>query len=678
MGSDSRLNAQEGDLAQFWRAAAGPMMHGVRLACAVCLALLVTFYLQLSAPYWAGTTAAIVCLPVLGATLRKGQARLVGTIVGALFVLSLAALFPQNRMGMLLGMAAWCGACGFAMTLLDNFASYGVALAGYTAVIIAGTAIETPDQFFAHTISRASEISIGIACATVVLIVTARARAVETLANGLAAVIAETARETFAALRVAGPGSPDRRPARRALIKRTIALRPTIDDAIGESSEVRLRQSTLHAALEGVFEAISDWRTVAGHGKRLSEAEARRQTQKVVDALPDRLTEILASGDPQKWTRNPAALRDACTSAGRELRAMEAEDASLVLMASTMAEWLTAAARTANGLALLLDPARARNVASHRRGLSGKDLLPALINGLRVFATVVAAEVFWIATAWPSGLSAITFAAVNVILISPKNELAARDATLAVIGVGFAALIAATAKFALLPQQDSFVGLCLVLGLILVPFGALSAVPRLSPLFTRMTVNVLPFMALTNVISYDQAAFYNQMLGIVVGCVFAAIALQLIPPAPQRLRASRLLTATRDELRALAASLRTPSRSAWEARIYNRLAALPEAAEPTQAGNLVAALSVGTEIIRLRRSAEQFGLENDARRFLTKMARGDLLGAIAALREFDADLASIPRQSPGEGARLQSRANILALAEALDTHRAYLMRGALQ
>ncbi len=654
------------------------MMHGARLTCAVCLALLVSFYLQLSAPYWAGTTAAIVCLPVLGATLRKGQARLVGTIVGALFVVSLAALFPQNRMGMLLGMAAWCGVCGFAMTLLDSFASYGAALAGYTAVIIAGTAIETPDQFFTHAISRASEISIGIACATVVLIVTARARAVETLSAALAAVIAETARETFAALRVAGPNSPDRRPARRALIKRTIALRPTIDDAIGESSEVRLRQSALHAALEGVFEAISDWRAMAGHAKRLSGAEARRLAQAVVDALPDQLTELLASGDPQKWTRNPAALRDACASAARELGAMESEDASLVLMAASMTEWLTAAARTANGLALLLDPARARNVASHRPGLSGKDLLPALINGLRVFATIVAAEAFWITTAWPSGLSAITFAAVNVILISPKNELAASDATLAVIGVCVAALLAAVAKFALLPQQDSFAGLCLVLSLILIPFGALSAVPRLAPVFTRMTVNVLPFTALTNVISYDQTAFYNQMLGIVVGCVFAAIALQLIPPAPQRLRASRLLTATRDELRALAASLRAPSRSAWEARIYNRLAALPEAAEPVQAGNLVAALSVGTEIIRLRRSAEQFGLENDAQRFLTKMARGDLLGANAALSELDRDLASIPGQTPGGSARLKSRANILALAEALDTHTAYLMREALR
>ena len=191
-----------------------------------------------------------------------------------------------------------------------------------------------------------------------------------------------------------------------------------------------------------------------------------------------------------------------------------------------------------------------------------------------------------------------------------------------------------------------------------------------------MTVNVLPFKALTNVIIYDQTASYNQMLGIIVGCVFAAIALQLIPPAPQRLRASRLLTATRDELRALAASVRTPSRSAWEARIYNRLAALPEAAEPAQAGNLVAALSVGTEIIRLRQSAEQFGLENDAKRFLTKMAGGELLGAIAALGEFDDDLASIPRQTPGESARLKSRANILALTEALDTHAGYLMREA--
>jgi uncharacterized membrane protein YccC len=360
----------------------------------------------------------------------------------------------------------------------------------------------------------------------------------------------------------------------------------------------------------------------------------------------------------------------------RNFGAIEADDPSLVLMVGSMTEWLPAAARTANGLALLLDPARARDVPSHRSGMGRKDLLPPLINGWRVFVTIVAAEAFWIATAWSNGLSAITFAAINVILISPKNEQATSDATLAVIGVCVAALLAAVAKFAFLPQLDSFAGLCLVLSLILIPFGALSAVPRFAPLFTRMTVNVLPFMALTNVTSYDQSAFYNQMQGIVVGCIFAVIALQVIPPAPRRLRANRLLAATLDELRALAASLQTQSRSAWEARIYNRLAALPETATPAQAGNLVAALSVGTEIIRLRRSAKQFGLENDAKRFLTKMARGDSLGAIAALKEFDDDLAAVPHQTPGRSDRLKSRANLMALAEALDTHKAYLMREA--
>jgi hypothetical protein len=73
MGSDSRRIAHDANLAdRFLRAATPPLMHGLRLTCAVCVALLVTFYLELSGPYRTGTTAAVVCLSVLGATLRKG------------------------------------------------------------------------------------------------------------------------------------------------------------------------------------------------------------------------------------------------------------------------------------------------------------------------------------------------------------------------------------------------------------------------------------------------------------------------------------------------------------------------------------------------------------------------------------------------------------------------------
>ena len=52
------------------RAAGPPLLFGLRLWAAVCLALYVAFWLELDNPFWAGTSAAIVCQPQLGASLR--------------------------------------------------------------------------------------------------------------------------------------------------------------------------------------------------------------------------------------------------------------------------------------------------------------------------------------------------------------------------------------------------------------------------------------------------------------------------------------------------------------------------------------------------------------------------------------------------------------------------------
>jgi uncharacterized membrane protein YccC len=61
------------------RAAGSPLLFGLRLWASVCLALYVAFWLELDNPFWAGTTAAIVCQPQLGASLRKGWYRMIGT-----------------------------------------------------------------------------------------------------------------------------------------------------------------------------------------------------------------------------------------------------------------------------------------------------------------------------------------------------------------------------------------------------------------------------------------------------------------------------------------------------------------------------------------------------------------------------------------------------------------------
>jgi uncharacterized membrane protein YccC len=119
------------------RSAGPPLLFGLRLWASVCLALYVAFWLELDNASWAGTTAALMCQPHLGASLRKGWFRTIGTLVGAIAIVVLTAWFPQNREGFLAGLALWGGACALVATLLRNFATYAAALAGYTAAIIA-------------------------------------------------------------------------------------------------------------------------------------------------------------------------------------------------------------------------------------------------------------------------------------------------------------------------------------------------------------------------------------------------------------------------------------------------------------------------------------------------------------------------------------------------------------
>src|SRR6478752_3632319 len=117
-------------------AAGEPLLFGVRLWASVCLALFVAFWLQLDEPFWAGTSAAVVFQPQLGASLRKGWFRMIGTVIGAVAIVVLTACFPQDRVAFFALLALWGGICACVATVLRNFASYAAALAGYTAVIV--------------------------------------------------------------------------------------------------------------------------------------------------------------------------------------------------------------------------------------------------------------------------------------------------------------------------------------------------------------------------------------------------------------------------------------------------------------------------------------------------------------------------------------------------------------
>jgi uncharacterized membrane protein YccC len=646
----------------------------------VCAALYVAFWLELDNAYWAGTSAALMCQPQLGASLLKGWFRIIGTLVGAVVIVVLTAVFPQNRAGFLVGLALWGAACALVATLLRNFAAYAAALAGYTAAIIAsdelGATGGTNGLAFTLAITRVSEIWIGIVCAGVVLAGTDLGSAPRRLAVLFAGVSANIATGFGSALALAGSALSDVQPVRRELMRQVTALEPVIDQAMGESSTLRHHSPVLQAGMDGLFEALSGWCAVVWRFARLTEEAARQEAHAVLGSFPRELLSAPPPGDPTAWMIDPTGLRRQCDAAMRRLIAMPAGTPSLRLLADQTSRVLAGLSHVLEGLALLVaDPARPR---SHGRRVMRHvpDWLPPLVNAFRAFVTIGAVEVFWIVTAWPDGAVAITWTAIAVILFAPRAEETYAVAMSFDVGTCVAAVCAAIVAFAVLPNVATFAGFSIVMGLYLIPVGALMAQPWHAAMFVPMAGNFVPLFAPANQMSYDTVQFYNAALAIVAGCGAAALSFRLLPPLAPSLRTDRLLALTLRDLRRVAADSVRRAPDDWQGRMYSRLEALPDQAEPLLRAQLIAALSVGTDIIHLRRIASQLGLGLELYSALAPLAQGNSAAATARLTALDQCLASRNEADPQTSHVLRERGRILAICDALVRHRAYFDAGA--
>jgi uncharacterized membrane protein YccC len=662
------------------RAAGPPLLFGLRLWASVCLALYVAFWLELDNAFWAGTSAALVCQPHLGASLRKGWYRMVGTLVGAVAIVVLTACFPQERAAFLVGLALWGAACALVATLLRNFASYAAALAGYTAAVVASDTLGAtggPDvQVFMLAITRASEICIGIVCAGVVLAGTDFGSARRRLAAMLAALSAEITRGFAGTLTLAGPGLPETQPVRRALVGRVTALDPIIDEAIGESSQLRYHSPALQRAVDGLFAALAGWRGVATHLAWLPSDNARDEAQAVLRSVPRELRSTPDVAAPTRWMAEPMRLHAVCEAAARTLDALPAGTPSLRLLADQTAKVLAGVAQALEGLALLVaDPARPLVRRSGVR-LRIPDWLPSLVNAARALIAIGAVELFWIMTAWPNGALAIVFAAISVLLFAPRADQAYAMSRDFLVGTMIAAVFAAIVKFAVLPALSTFAAFSIVLGLYLVPVGALTAQPWQTAIFIAMTFNFVPLLAPANLMGYDPGEFYNTALAIAAGTGAGALSFRVLPPLSPALRTRRLLGLTLRDLRRLATGAITRTTDDWQGRVYGRLSTFPDQAAPLQRSQLVAALSVGSEIIRLRQIALRLGLGSDLDAALAALAQGNSAIATACLARFDRFLAARPGTGPESQLALRARSNILAISEALTQHATYFDAGA--
>ena len=679
-GTSPRLAAQ---FARAARSLGPPLLFGVRLWASVSLALYVAYWLELDNPSWAGATAAIVCQPSLGASLRKGWYRMIGTLIGAMMIVVLTAFFAQDRGPFLIGLALWGGACALAATLLRNFAAYAAALAGYTAAIVAsdtlGATGGSDGQVFLLAVYRASEICLGIVCAGVVLAGTDLGGAPRRLARLLATLSAEIARGFGETLALTGPGPDETQTIRRELTRRIIALDPVIDEASGESSRLRSHSPVLQRAVDGLFAAIAGWRAVALDLVWLPSDEARPEAEQVRRSLSEEMRSALAAGEPERWMTHPAGLRRVCDAAMRRLTALPAATPSLRLLADETAVVVSGLADALDGLAVLMYEPASPASRPGRHTLRIADALPALVNAARAFITIGAVSLFWIVSQWPNGAFAITFAAVVTLLLAPRAEQAYAAAVGFMAGSVLTVAAAAIIEFAVLPGREGFAALSFALALVLVPGAALMAQtrwPTVAVIAMAATMNFCPLLSPANAMSYDPQQFYNTALAILTGVGVATVAFRLIPPLSPAFRTRRLLALTLRDLRRLAVRGAPPTLERWADRVFARLVVLPNQAAPIERSRLLAALSVGKEIIQLRQLEADRGFGAALDEAFRALAQGRSATALAELQRLEERLAAPVEFGLRPPVALRAQARILALSALLTQHAAYFDAGA--
>jgi uncharacterized membrane protein YccC len=605
-----------GFLEDAWPAA---LLFGLRLSASVCLALYIAFWLQLHDPYWAATSAGIVTQTGLGASLRKGRFRAIGTVIGGIAIVILIAVFPQNHPALLVSLALWGAACGFFATILPNFGGYAAALAGYTTAIVFADIVSNPQNVFMLAVWRVSEIGIGILCAVLVHSLTdfghARERlalALEDIGRGIASGLTRTRQPTC--------DWEELRAARRGLLQRVIALDATIDEAVGEPSNLPRHAGVLYSARDALFVALSAWGGIANHLAALPRQQAIE-----IDAVSSRLV---------------------IDGTLRAHQALERVAHAVVVVTTGSVE----------------GPSSRRPPRS-----PVPDVFPPVLNGVRILLALLFAEVFWIVTEWPDGPTLITFTAVGVILFSARAEAAFAGAVEFAIGCAGAGVVAIILDLAILPAVPSdFLSLALVLSLTLLPLGMLAAGSWHKAAFGALVTNVMPILAVQNEPTYQGIQVLNTALAVSAGTALAAIAIWLVPPLPAAKRIQRLLALTLRDLRWLLVGRRRFTESEWVRVVSQRLAVMPMQASLEDTAQLLAALSVGEATIALLGARRDVSANGALDQAFAELAEADVVAAREKLTWFSTYQSARAQVEPGHA--LQAAVQAALIADALGRH----------
>jgi uncharacterized membrane protein YccC len=574
-------------LPDFWQATLTPsrndLLFALRNMIAGGVALYLAFCFDLQQPQWALTTVFIVGQSTSGMVLAKGAYRLVGTFVGAMVSIAMIGVFGQAPLLFLLCMALWLAFCTTGASLLRNHASYGFVLAGYTTAIIALPATAAPLGVFDEAVARCQEISLGILCASIASTILWPRRVEQVLA--VQARAAWQAGVRAAASELLGN---DQRKGLLEALSRLVAVDSQRDHAWFEGPKGRRRSQALRVLSRDLLSLLRTARGVARQRMMLDETAAVVPLIEEVAAVlqQERLHDL-----PDLSRRLGLALQ--APHLGQEVHFCLMQLARVLRLIELGGLTLVAVEQGR------VPPGAPGAMSWHR------DIEQGVLGGLRSALAFLAVAAFWIFTAWPSGLGAVSICGVVLSLFAARENPSASSLNF-LKGIALSIPVAGFVCFVLLPGFDGFPLLCLALGVPLFFASLCMSRLKLAATASAFCIFFVNNVGPSNVMTYDFAAFLNKAIATLVGVGIAVVVFRLIQLNPGEHHYRRMFKASLFDLAQLTSRPLEQAESWFGGRMADRLIRLSRYSETLPADrrahwdNGLLGLDLGDELLELR------------------------------------------------------------------------------
>lgn len=597
-----------------WRTVAPTILYCLRTMTAVSIALYAAFALQLESPLSSVITVLIVANPVTGALISKSVWRLSGTVLGAAIAVLLMASLGQSPILFALVFSLFIGAACIASTLLRFFKAYGAVLAGYTIIIVCSPAFAAPEDVFTSAVARLSAVSLGIASAALVFLLT-NVRPPSRLGSVTLALIRNTG-AILAGHAVpsspAGPpgiGTPGALPSqfygrRGALLAQADGLGEVIEYAAADSYEIARRAGRLRLGAAGLMGALTALNPFYGRlGRYAALADEVRPALEAMASLDSASSG--ATLDRLAETRDRLAARFEA-KADQDSPDDEGLGTQLDQLA-TLEHVHDLLTRLHLAVSRLIQPPD----ASHRRHAGVRlrlflDWPTALRNGLRGAIVTMIAFLFWYVTQWSAGPTLLSYLVPAACLLA-TNPSASRASIDFSIGTLLAIPASLVCETLLLPQITGFPLLVVALAICLLPGIWFQFHPRYALRAFGYVVFFNAMISVNNPIAFNDVALFNNWLAFAMGTAALVVVFRALLPSNPKRDANRLVRSITAAVARLGTGRAAPIIEVWESlqmqkvsRLIQRLQPMDSRLRPWIIDRSFIAIELGRNLLRLR------------------------------------------------------------------------------